>query len=187
MTSTLRLHVGYGRLDAVNRTPEVHVEKALHVLQVAVGDGREQPHTGVVDQDVNGAKLLHRLAHEGLDGQPVCDVRGYDKGCLCTPLEYPCTERASTRRTAEAHRERSMRPRALLLVAIPFAGRLAAQQPQPPTTAGNQDTSLAARLERAERVLQLLREQVGQQAHRVAPGWPRPRTAAPPRRASGGG
>src|SRR5574341_115858 len=83
---------------------------------------------------------------------------------LCTPLEYPCTERASTRRTAEAHRERSMRPRALLLVAIPFAGRLAAQQPQPPTTAGNQDTSLAARLERAERVLQLLREQVGQQA-----------------------
>ncbi|MBI2073828.1 MAG: hypothetical protein HYT81_12510 [Gemmatimonadetes bacterium] len=44
-----------------------------------------------------------------------------------------------------------------------FAGSLAAQQPQPTSPPG-QDTSLAARLERAERLLQLLREQVNQQA-----------------------
>ncbi len=62
-----------------------------------------------------------------------------------------------------------MLPRALLITTL-LAGPLAAQQPQPPATTGNQDTSLAARLERAERLLQLLREQVNQQAQaRVEP------------------
>jgi len=58
-----------------------------------------------------------------------------------------------------------MRLRAPLLLITLFPASLAAQQiPPPPAIAGTQDTSLSARLERAERLLQLLREQVNQQA-----------------------
>ena len=58
-----------------------------------------------------------------------------------------------------------MIPKVLLLATTMLAGSLAAQPPLPPPAAtGDQDTSLAARLERAERLLQLLREQVNQQA-----------------------
>lgn len=61
-----------------------------------------------------------------------------------------------------------MHPRVLLFTTL-FAGSLAAQQPQT-TAPPDQDTSLAARLERAERLLELLREQVSQQAKaRVEP------------------
>jgi hypothetical protein len=55
-----------------------------------------------------------------------------------------------------------MHPRILLLSTF-VAGSLAAQQP-PTTAPSGQDTTLAARLERAERLLELLREQVSQQA-----------------------
>lgn len=53
-----------------------------------------------------------------------------------------------------------MHLRALVVLILLRAAPLAAQQSPAPT----QDTSLAARLERAERLLQLLREQVAQQA-----------------------
>ncbi len=58
-----------------------------------------------------------------------------------------------------------MNAKTLLLAATLLPGPLAAQQPpQPAAAPQTQDTSLAARLERAERLLQLLREQVNQQA-----------------------
>jgi hypothetical protein len=61
-----------------------------------------------------------------------------------------------------------MHPRVLLFTTL-FTGSLAAQPPQT-TAPPDQDTSLVARLERAERLLELLREQVSQQAKaRVEP------------------
>lgn len=64
-----------------------------------------------------------------------------------------------------------MNTRAMTLAAVLIAGPLTAQQPpQQPAAAADQDTSLAARLERAERLLQTLRQQVNEQsAARVVP------------------
>ncbi len=54
-----------------------------------------------------------------------------------------------------------MNAKTLVLAAMPLAGALMAQQPVAPPA---QDTSLAARLERAERLLEMLRRQVNEQA-----------------------
>lgn len=56
-----------------------------------------------------------------------------------------------------------MHPRALFLITTLLSTPLAGQQSSPPRSTTDQDTSLAARLERAERLLQMLREQVSQQ------------------------
>ena len=68
------LHVGDGGLDAVDRAPDVDLEEVAGVLEVAVGDRREEADAGVVDQDVDRAELLDGLADQRFDGEPLGDV-----------------------------------------------------------------------------------------------------------------
>src|SRR3972149_3741379 len=73
--------------------------------------------------------------------------------------EPPSPRTTDLAQPRSSHMQRSVLP----FVASLLSTALAAQQPQPAPPPA-QDTSLAARLERAERLLEMLREQVSQQA-----------------------